>query len=127
MDYRDLSESGVFDKVVSVGMVEHVCISKLAEYFQIASRVLKPGGTFLLSGIGRPVYYPVSAKTTFVDAYVFSDGELEPVSTMLREAENAGFEVQEVRNLREHYMLTLQHWSTGWKRMPPRRALLWVT
>ena len=110
LDYRDASQLGDFDKLVSVGMVEHVGESALPGYFRSAFRVLKPGGAFLNHGIGRAGNRPKPAEHTFTDVYVFPDGELTPISTTLRCAEEAGFEVRDVENLREHYHITLCHW-----------------
>ena len=110
LDYRDLDETESFDKLVSVGMVEHVGESKLPEYFDRAFRVLKPGGVFLNHGIGRAGNRPDAGELTFTDVYVFPDGELVPISTMLERAEKAGFEVRDVENLREHYVMTLNRW-----------------
>ena len=53
---------------------------------------------------------PISRKPTFSNTYVFPDGELVPISTTLRVAEEVGFEVRDVESLREHYALTLRHW-----------------
>lgn len=111
LDYRDLDEPGGFDKVVSVGMVEHVGAPKLPEYFERALRFLRPGGVFLNHGIGRAGNRPAPDGPTFTDVYVFPDGELVPISTTLEAAEKAGFEVRDVENLREHYSLTLHHWG----------------
>jgi cyclopropane-fatty-acyl-phospholipid synthase len=110
LDYRDLDEPGAYDKLVSVGMVEHVGESRLPEYFECAFQLLKPGGVFLNHGIGRAGNRPASDQPTFTDVYVFPDGELIPIATMLDVAEKTGFEVRDVENLREHYVLTLQHW-----------------
>ena len=110
VDYRDAAQLGEFDKLVSVGMVEHVGESALPEYFRCAFQLLKPGGVFLNHGIGRAGNRPKSAERTFTDVYVFPDGELIPIPTTLRCAEEAGFEVRDVENLREHYYLTLRHW-----------------
>jgi cyclopropane-fatty-acyl-phospholipid synthase len=110
LDYRELEESGAYDKLVSVGMVEHVGESKLPEYFERAFRLLSPGGVFLNHGIGRAGNRPAPAQPTFTDVYVFPDGELVPIAEMLDAAEKAGFEVRDVENLREHYVLTLQQW-----------------
>jgi cyclopropane-fatty-acyl-phospholipid synthase len=110
MDYRDAPQLGGFDKLVSVGMVEHVGEDKLPEYFRVAFSLLKPGGVFLNHGIGRAGDRPKVAEKTFTDVYVFPDGELPPISTMLRHAEAARFEVRDVENLREHYFLTLSQW-----------------
>jgi cyclopropane-fatty-acyl-phospholipid synthase len=110
MDYRDAPELGEFDKLVSVGMVEHVGESALPEYFRSAFRLLKPGGVFLNHGIGRAGNRSGPDEPTFTDAYVFPDGELVPIATTLRCAEEAGLEVRDVENLREHYFLTLCQW-----------------
>jgi|SRR5579864_585021 len=110
LDYRDARQLGDFDKLVSVGMVEHVGENKLAEYFHVAFSLLKPGGVFLNHGIGRAGNRPRPAEPTFTDVYVFPDGELVPIATTLRHAEEAGFELRDVENLREHYFLTLCQW-----------------
>ena len=110
IDYRDASQLGQFDKVVSVGMVEHVGEGKLPEYFSAAFNLLKPGGVFLNHGIGRSGNRAKPADPTFTDVYVFPDSDLVPIATMLGHAEQAGFEVRDVENLREHYFLTLCQW-----------------
>src|SRR5215467_5607360 len=110
LDYREAERLGQFDKVVSVGMVEHVGENKLPEYFRAAFNLLKLGGAFLNHGIGRAGYREKPSQPTFTDVYVFPDGELLPISTMLEQAEKAGFEVRDVENLRDHYFLTLSHW-----------------
>jgi cyclopropane-fatty-acyl-phospholipid synthase len=118
-DYRDL-ENESFDKVVSVGMFEHVGRDHLPEYFAQAYRLLKPGGLFLNHGISRGpggsprdqgfVQKLIIGPDSFSQRYIFPDGELEPVSDVNLMAEQAGFEVRDVENLREHYALTLRHW-----------------
>jgi cyclopropane-fatty-acyl-phospholipid synthase len=110
LDYRDLRETGAFDKLASVGMVEHVGAAKLPDYFRQAFRLLRSGGVFLNHGIGTAGTRPAPSQPTFTDVYVFPDGDLVPISAMLRYAEDAGFEVRDVENLREHYVLTLHHW-----------------
>jgi cyclopropane-fatty-acyl-phospholipid synthase len=110
LDYRDLDESAGFDKIVSIGMVEHVGERNLPDYFHRTYRLLRPNGLFLNSGIARAGNRPVETIPTFTDLYIFPDGELVPISTLLAQAENAGFEVELVENLREHYRLTLLHW-----------------
>ncbi|HEX6805479.1 MAG TPA: cyclopropane-fatty-acyl-phospholipid synthase family protein [Terriglobales bacterium] len=110
LDYRDADGLGQFDKVVSVGMVEHVGEGKLPEYFRCAFDRLKPGGVFLNHGIGRAGSREKPSEPTFTDVYVFPDGDLLPIATMLQHAEKSGFEVRDVENLREHYFLTLGRW-----------------
>jgi cyclopropane-fatty-acyl-phospholipid synthase len=102
-------------------MVEHVGRSQLDTYFETAFRLLQPGGLFLNHGI---VELPGPRKhalrdlpmnlvwrpRSFLDTYVFPDGELLPFSEVAGEAEGAGFETRDVESLREHYAMTLRHW-----------------
>src|SRR3989440_12616814 len=109
-DYRDVTQANSFDKIVSVGMFEHVGESLLPTYFKQAWQLLRPGGVFLNHGIANDCFDAVKAKSSFVNHYVFPDGELLPINSTLRSAETSGFEVRDVESLREHYMLTLRHW-----------------
>jgi cyclopropane-fatty-acyl-phospholipid synthase len=108
-DYRDLDLSQQYDKLVSIGMFEHVGKSLLPEYFSRAWALLRPGGVFLNHGIAASATF-VRKGPSFVDKYVFPDGELVPIHRTLRVAEACGFEVRDVESLREHYMFTLRHW-----------------
>jgi cyclopropane-fatty-acyl-phospholipid synthase len=118
-DYRELGDE-TFDKIVSVGMFEHVGRAHLPEYFAQVYRLLKPGGLFLNHGISRRadtaparqdfVQKRILGRGLFLQKYIFPDGELTPVSQVNVMAEAAGFEVRDVENLREHYALTLHHW-----------------
>lgn len=110
LDYRESESLGVFDKIVSVGMFEHVGEQMLPEYFHRTWRLLRPGGVFLNHGIGFTAPQPPNHKPTFFHHYVFPDGELVPLSVTLRAAEAIGFEVRDVESLREHYILTLRQW-----------------
>lgn len=107
-DYRQVDGPGSFDKLVSVGMVEHVGEPVLPEYFGQAWRLLRPGGVFLNHGITHPRL--ATRGGSFSQAYVFPDGEPVPINVSTRIAEEVGFEVRDVESLREHYMLTLRHW-----------------
>ncbi|GAB4369103.1 MAG: class I SAM-dependent methyltransferase [Deltaproteobacteria bacterium] len=109
-DYREMNGEGLFDKIASVGMVEHVGLARLADYFRQAFRLLRPGGVFLNHGIALNPAYPAPPGPSFSDHYIFPDGEILPLSTMLRVAEEEGFEVRDVECLREHYVRTLTHW-----------------
>jgi cyclopropane-fatty-acyl-phospholipid synthase len=110
-DYRDLKDAGGFDKLVSVGMFEHVGQSRLPLYFRRAWQLLRPGGVFLNHGIARCAIDPQPRGSAFISRYVFPDGELVPVNATLRYAEEASFEVRDVESLREHYTFTLRHWA----------------
>jgi cyclopropane-fatty-acyl-phospholipid synthase len=109
-DYRAVDEPGRYDALVSVGMFEHVGIKLLPTYFSRAWELLKPGGVFLNHGIARRAGERLRKGRSFSDVYVFPDGELTPISTSLRAAEETGFEVRDVESLRGHYALTLRHW-----------------
>ena len=114
-DYRDLTGEGTFDKVVSVGMVEHVGRAELAGYFARAFALTRPGGLFLNHGIVALAVPSRAARIlwregAFVQRYVFPDGELSRPGETIRAAERAGFETRDLESLREHYALTLRHW-----------------
>ncbi len=110
-DYREINEWESFDKIVSIGMFEHVGREMLEEYFTRAYRLLKPGGLFLNHGITRRKRKKTPRRWSFSDCYIFPDGELQSISHTLSVAEKVGFEVRDVENLREHYAKTLQHWA----------------
>jgi cyclopropane-fatty-acyl-phospholipid synthase len=118
-DYRDVHEPGGFDKVASVGVLEHLGAAQLPEFFRRTYGLLRPGGVFLNHHITRSAIRPVPVWRDFVRRYVFPDGELEPITQVLVDAENTGFEVRDVECLREHYALTLRHWV---RRLEDRRA-----
>jgi cyclopropane-fatty-acyl-phospholipid synthase len=118
-DYRDLPSGAAFDKVVSVGMFEHVGRARLPTYFSQAYRLTRSGGLFLNHGIVtlssppaplRMLERPLARRTSFIQRYVFPDGELVPPADVLRLAEAAGFETRDLESLREHYALTLRRW-----------------
>lgn len=110
-DYRDMDGHAVFDKIVSVGMVEHVGIRNLPVYFGTVQRLLKPGGLFLNHGITLDTEgWQKSISTEFINRYVFPDGELDTVSNMQHAMERSAFEILDVEALRPHYAMTLRHW-----------------
>jgi cyclopropane fatty-acyl-phospholipid synthase-like methyltransferase len=86
-------------------MVEHVGASTLPEYFRRAWRLLRPGGLFLNHGIAYGAGVQDRNQCLFLQKYVFPDGELVPVTEMLKPAEEAGFKIRDVESLREHYAL----------------------
>jgi cyclopropane-fatty-acyl-phospholipid synthase len=107
-DYRELN--GQFDKIASVGMVEHVGRHRLREYFRSVYGLLRPGGLFLNHGITRPTPVHRDAQTLFIARQIFPGGDIVTLSDMIRAAEQEGFEVLDVEELRPHYALTCRHW-----------------
>jgi len=127
MDYRDLQGEARYDKLVSVGMFEHVGLKNLPAYFAIAHRLLKPGGLFLNHGITSDEGgWKKSLTTEFINRYVFPDGQVETIGTVQRIMEDTGFEIHDVESLRQHYALTLREWV---RRLEEQReeALKYVT
>ncbi|MCY1269248.1 Cyclopropane-fatty-acyl-phospholipid synthase [compost metagenome] len=116
MDYRDLPRDGHFDKVVSVGMFEHVGHANMGLYFQQLFGAVRPGGLVMNHGItslhtdGRPVG---RGAGEFIDRYVFPHGELPHLSFAVAQMSDAGLEVVDVESLRLHYARTLDFWSAN--------------
>lgn len=109
-DYRDLRSDETYDRVVSVGMFEHIGVKNFPRYFGIVKRVLKPGGLFLNHGITSETGWQRTSLTRFMNRYIFPDGELARISDVCDAMERAGFEVVDVEGLRRHYALTLRRW-----------------
>jgi cyclopropane-fatty-acyl-phospholipid synthase len=112
-DYRDVSD-GPYDAVSSIGMAEHVGAAMMPSYAALLYGLLRPEGRLLNHAISRRPGHPADfSKTSFIDRYVFPDGEIEPMATVIDALEGAGFEVRDVESLREHYALTLRAWVTN--------------
>ena len=114
LDYRDLPQDGRFDKVVSVGMFEHVGHVNLQLYCQRLFGAVREGGLVMNHGItakhidGRPVG---RGAGNFIERYVFPHGELPHLSMISGFVSEAGLEVVDVESLRLHYARTLKFWS----------------
>lgn len=108
-DYRDIDD-GPFDAISSIGMFEHVGLRRLSAYFGSMFRLLRPKGRFLNHAISRPSGKAAIEKNSFVGRYVFPDGELHEVGTVVSAMQAHGFEVRHVESLREHYARTLRSW-----------------
>ena len=117
-DYRDVTD-GPYDAISSIGMAEHVGAAMLPTYAASLYALLRPQGRLLNHAISRRPGAPAAfSKTSFIDRYVFPDGEIEAMAPMIEALEGAGFEVRDVESLREHYALTLRAWvanlETNW-------------
>ncbi|GIU86454.1 MAG: cyclopropane-fatty-acyl-phospholipid synthase [Acidimicrobiia bacterium] len=134
-DYRDVDD-GPYDAISSIGMFEHVGLARLGEYFDRLHALLRPQGRLLNHGISRPPRpgaRPRFARRSFIDRYVFPDGELHEVGTVVSRMQRSGFEVRHLESLREHYARTLRAWVANlegaWdeavRLVGPGRARVW--
>lgn len=110
-DYRD-TDDRPFDAISSIGMFEHVGLDRLGTYFDQVSRLLVPGGRVVNHAISRTGTAQRARlhRTGFIDRYVFPDGELHEVGSVISALQDRGLEVRHMENLREHYALTLRQW-----------------
>lgn len=110
LDYRDVPESG-FDAVSSIGLTEHVGRRQLSSYFTTLASKLRPQGRLLNHCITRTTTKEPARAGSFIDRYVFPDGELTGVGTIVSAMQDNGFEPRHEENLREHYAMTLRDWG----------------
>jgi cyclopropane-fatty-acyl-phospholipid synthase len=118
-DYRDLSD-GPFDAISSIGMFEHVGLAHLTDYFEILRSLLPDSGRLLNHQIGRLPQEPTGRivkreqtaidRKGFIHRYVFPDGELHEIGSVVGAMQRVGFEARHLESLREHYALTLRRW-----------------
>lgn len=108
-DYREVRD-GPYDAISSIGMAEHVGAARYSEYAADLFGLLRPGGRLLNHQITRRPGPFDPDERTFIQAYVFPDGELLPIGNVVDLLEEAGFEVRDVESLREHYGRTLRRW-----------------
>jgi cyclopropane-fatty-acyl-phospholipid synthase len=105
-DYRDVHET--FDRIVSVGMFEHVGVNHYDEFFATARRLLNDDGVMLLHSIGRN--YVPGATNPWIRKYIFPGGHIPSLSEVLPAVERAGLFVTDIEILRLHYAETLRAW-----------------
>src|SRR4029079_5529016 len=107
VDYRLLNDR--FDRIVSVGMFEHVGRKHYGEFFAKCRELLKPDGVMLLHTIGL-LGEPASGADPFTDKYIFPGYHLPSLSEMASASEKARLIASDVEMLRLHYAYTLRHW-----------------
>lgn len=105
-DYRELGTE-TFDRVVSVGMIEHVGESYLRTYMTGVARNLRPGGIAVLHTMGKT---RKAAVTPWITKHIFPGMHLPTLAELSTEMTNAGLRISDVENLRPHYALTLDAW-----------------
>ena len=113
LDYKDLPEDRLYDKIASIGMFEHVGVRNYPRYFGKIARILKPGGLVLNHGITHNLTGADSLGSgigDFIEDYVFPGGQLAHVSRVIEGAAEQGLEAIDAEALREHYARTLWHW-----------------
>jgi cyclopropane-fatty-acyl-phospholipid synthase len=114
-DYRDLG--GSFDRIVSVGMFEHVGQPNYLAFFDTLHDRLEPDGIALIHSIGRRD--PPNVTDPFIRKYIFPGGYIPALSETTAAVEQSGFWITDVEILRLHYAETIRHWRT---RFAARRA-----
>lgn len=105
-DYRDVA--GPFDRIVSVGMFEHVGVDHYGAFFRKVRALLNEDGVMLLHAIGRSD--PPAATNPFIARYIFPGGYIPALSEVLPHIERAGLVVTDIELLRLHYARTLEAW-----------------
>lgn len=113
MDYRDLPKmQPKFDRIVSVGMVEHVGRENYPLFMNCAQKVLKPGGLFLLHFISGLKEYP---GDPWLKKYIFPGGVVPSLREIVSLGADEGFHTLDIENLRQHYQRTLLCWRENFK------------
>lgn len=113
MDYRDLPRAGKqYDRVVSVGMVEHVGRENYQLFIDSVSQVMKDGGAFLLHFISALKEHPGDA---WIKKYIFPGGVVPSLREMIHAMSEDDFHVMDVENLRLHYNKTLLCWAKNYR------------
>ncbi|MBN8510838.1 MAG: class I SAM-dependent methyltransferase [Burkholderiales bacterium] len=110
-DFREVD--GAYDKVVSIGVLEHAGRDQLAEVIKAHADFLKPGGLGLLHFIGHVGRYDTEL---FIRKHVFPGGWIPSLADVIVELERCGLEVVDIENLRRHYALTLDPWAERFER-----------
>jgi cyclopropane-fatty-acyl-phospholipid synthase len=110
-DYRSLQ--GKFDRVVSVGMMEHVGVANFETYFETIRRLLKPGGFALVHCIGK--MSPPGSTAPFIRKYIFPGGYVPALSEVFAALERCRIWCSDVEILRLHYYWTIRHWREAYE------------
>ncbi|MES2191242.1 MAG: cyclopropane-fatty-acyl-phospholipid synthase family protein [Pseudomonadota bacterium] len=118
-DFR--AGSGRYDKLVSIGVLEHAGRDQLVDVVQAHAELLKPGGLGMLHFIGH-----IGPRETelFIRKHVFPGGWIPALSDVIVAMERCGLEVIDIENLRRHYALTLDEWAARFERQWPVIAAL---
>ncbi|MBW9153147.1 cyclopropane-fatty-acyl-phospholipid synthase family protein [Clostridium estertheticum] len=114
-DYRELKNLR-FDRIVSIGMLEHVGLDNLSEYFHVVNSLLKDKGLSLvhcITGINE------GGTNTWIDKYIFPGGHVPAIKTIISDIAEQEFELIDIESLRRHYGKTLEHWAENFENVLP--------
>jgi cyclopropane-fatty-acyl-phospholipid synthase len=118
-DYRDVTQQ--FDRIVSVGMLEHVGAPNFGDYFATVKRLLKDDGSALIHAIGR--MSGPGLTNAFTHKYIFPGGYIPGLSEIVAAIEDQGLWITDIEILRLHYAETCRHWRTRFLADPEIPAL----
>ncbi len=117
IDYRELKGSE-FDRIVSVGMLEHVGKDHLHEYFTHINRMLKEGGLSLLHSI-TGIHESEGGTNSWINRYIFPGGYVPSIQELIGYLSKEGFHLIDAESLRRHYGRTLEHWAANFEKALP--------
>jgi cyclopropane-fatty-acyl-phospholipid synthase len=115
-DYREVANA--YDRIVSVGMMEHVGIGAFDTYFGTVRDLLAPGGFAMIHAIGRMT--PPGTTAPFIRKYIFPGGYVPALSEVFASTERAGLWVADCEILRLHYCWTIRHWRQRFEAARPQ-------
>jgi len=108
-DYREIpaAERGIYDRIVSIGMFEHVGKENIQVFFEKLAELLRPKGILLLHTIARLKPEPMDP---WLKKYIFPNGYIPALGEVVEAAQDVGLDFSDLEDLRLHYDLTLGHW-----------------
>jgi cyclopropane-fatty-acyl-phospholipid synthase len=115
-DYSLIEGEGLFDKVASIGIQEHIGVDNYPKYYETVKRLMKPEALFLHHAITWPGkrrhenFKRRRKEGKLFNKYIFPGGDLDYIGNTVTMLERHGFEVHDVENWREHYQRTCRHW-----------------
>ncbi|WP_299724797.1 cyclopropane-fatty-acyl-phospholipid synthase family protein [uncultured Tateyamaria sp.] len=120
-DYRHVD--GRFDRIVSVGMLEHVGVPNFDTYFARVAELLDPNGIALIHTIGRSG--PPMAQSSWITKYIFPGGYVPSLSELAPAVERSGLWQADIEVWRLHYAKTIRHWRERFEANLPRISAMY--
>ncbi|MDO0824993.1 SAM-dependent methyltransferase [Desulfosporosinus nitroreducens] len=112
IDYREL-KNRTFDRIVSVGMIEHVGKENIKEYFSTVQVLLNKGGASLLHSITG---YEEGGTNSWINKYIFPGGYIPVIQELVNHIAENSFYLIDLESMREHYTRTLEHWAENFEK-----------